>query len=122
MKISQILLAASVIALASGCTSARQQFGSARAVNLDQLPAPAQATVRNEVGDLHIKRITEETKYGRPTYRVEIMQPWFNSTLWVNPNGAIVNESDRLVSQRNYKINEASGAQPERQNEPPGTK
>jgi hypothetical protein len=113
MKITQIVVAVSAMALLVGCTSTRQQFGYARPVKFDQMPQAAQATVRNEVGDRTIKRITEETKYGRPTYRVEVEEPWINSALWVAPNGAVVKESSRLVAQRQVRtVNEAAGAQP----------
>lgn len=111
MKLTQIIVTASAVAVLAGCTSARQQWGSARAVRFEQLPAEAQATINKEVGDRHIARITQETKFGRPSYRVEVDQPWINPTLWVNNQGAIVKESDRLVAQRDYRVNEPAGAQ-----------
>ena len=111
MKMPQLIIVASAAALVAGCTSMRQQMGYAKAVSLTELPPAAQATVRNEVGDRPIYRITEETKYGHKTYRVEVAQPWFNSTLWVKGDGAIVKESSRLVQQREKPLTEAAGSQ-----------
>ncbi len=111
MKTAQILILAAGLMGAAGCTSTREQLGYAKPIAFKDLPPAVQATVRREVGDSPIKRITQETKYAHPTYRVEVAQAWLNPTLWVNPDGAVVKESNRLVAQRSTRINEAAGAQ-----------
>jgi hypothetical protein len=109
MKI-QILTLATAIALLAGCTSARKRMGYAKAVTFNQLPPAAQTTVRNEIGNQPIARITEDNNYGQQTFRVEVEQPGLNGALWVASDGSIIKESRRLVSHR-AAVNEAAGAQ-----------
>ncbi len=109
MKKTQIICFAAAIALLAGCTSYREQTGSAKQVSFNQLPPAVQATIHNEVGNRPIARIDQETKYGEPAYRVEVETPGPNSKLWVASDGSIIKESRRIVSQR--PAGEAAGAQ-----------
>ena len=109
MKKSHLILLASAALVLAGCNSYREQMGYSKQISFNQLPTAAQTTVRNEVGDKPIARVDEDTKYGQPAYRVEVESPGPNPKLWVAPDGSIIKESRRLVSQR--PINEAAGAQ-----------
>ena len=105
----QIISLAAVVAVLAGCTSYKERMGYATPISFNQLPAAAQATVRNEIGNRQIARIDQENKYGQPAYRVEVEERGPNPTLWVSSDGSIIKQSSRLTAGRT--ANEAAGAQ-----------
>lgn len=124
MKKSHLILLAAGAVVLAGCNTYREQMGHSKQVSFNQLPQAAQTTVRNEIGDKPIARVDEDTRYGEPAYRVEVEAPGLNPAIWVAPDGSIIKESRRLVSQR--PMSEAAGAQtkstmPASTNSPSGT-
>lgn len=118
MKISHVLAITASATIFAGCAQWNERFNGAQAVNFNQMPRAAQATVRQEIGNQPIEAITKEVKYGEPSYRIEVQSPGPNPTLWVAADGSIIRESRRLVGsnqpqpqyQTRYQINEAAGA------------
>jgi hypothetical protein len=121
MKLSHLLAITSSATLLAGCAQWNERFSGAEAMNFNQIPPAAQATVRNEIGNQPIEAITKEVKYGEPSYRIEVQRPGLNPTIWVAADGSIIKESRRLVGsnepryqyqiQPHYQVNEAAGAQ-----------
>jgi hypothetical protein len=110
MKHIQLLTLTASIALFTGCAHWYENFPAAQPVAFNQLPPAAQATVRNEIGTQPIAQITQESKYGETTYRVEVERKGINPTLWVAGDGSIIKESGSLVVE-SRRMNEAAGAQ-----------
>ena len=115
MKKFQILAWITAVGLLVGCNSYREHEGYAKQVSFDQLPQPVQASIRNEIGNKPIARIDEDTKSGQASYRVEVEMTGPNATMWVAPDGSIINKSDRLASKT---IEEPAGAEPDNPNAP----
>ncbi len=79
-------------------------------LSLDQLPAAAQTTIRNQVGGQQITSIQSVTKDGEPAYKVELQKKsWFSMkpSLIVSADGSLLKESHLPGP----AINEAAGAQ-----------
>src|ERR1043166_719016 len=104
MKKTVSLLAA--IALMTGCSQWREKMGSSKEVSFNDLPAPVQQTVRNEIGDKTIAKITQGEKNGQTAYKITVEAKGPNPALWVSSDGSIIKESRRVGK----GANEAAGA------------
>jgi hypothetical protein len=109
MKHTSILALIGSATILAGCAQWHEQMGGAQPIAFNQMPPAAQATVRNEIGNQPINRITQESKYGQTAYRVEVERKGPNPSLWVATDGSIIKESRRLVGSRN--MYEAAGAE-----------
>jgi|GEM_PF-3201161 len=79
-------------------------------LTLDQLPAAARTTIRNQVGDQQITSIQPVTKDGESAYKVELQKKaWYSMkpSLIVSADGSLLKESHLPGP----SINEAAGAQ-----------
>ena len=77
-------------------------------VDLSQVPAAVQTTIRSHGGNAEIARITHETKDGRMVYLVEFKEPGKNPKLWIAEDGSIVKTNGRQAS--GEAIDESAGA------------
>ena len=115
MKSSHVLAVVFSATILAGCkTNWWENHPAPQNISLNQLPPAAQATIRNEIGNQPIAKLTKEWKYGDPSYRVEVEQRGANPDLWVAADGSIITESRSLVVQNQKaaeRINEAAGAQ-----------
>jgi hypothetical protein len=87
---------------------------------LEQLPAAAQTTIRNQVGDQQIVSIRPETKDGETAYKVELQKKSWHAmkpSLIVAADGSLLKESHMPGP----AINEAAGAQAPRGTESMGS-
>lgn len=115
MKFSYVLAISVSATILAGCqTNWWENHPAPEQISLNQLPPAAQATIRNEIGNQPIARLTKEWKYGAPAYRVEVERTGMNPSLWVAADGSIITESRSLVAENEKakrQIYESAGAQ-----------
>ena len=77
-------------------------------VTLDQLPQPSQTTIRNQIGNVQIENIKQETKDGEVVYRVELQRKNWHSG---RPNLVVAADGSLLKESHMKTINESAGAE-----------